>query len=82
MGTRCCRFARYLGDQIKAAGQEGILESAWVSIVPLWGTPREGCDGAHMSPALRPVDGGPPAPRARAERGKGNTVKKAERRRR
>jgi hypothetical protein len=44
------------GGQIKAAGQEGIIESAWV-----------------------PIDGGPPAPRARAESGKGNTVKGAER---
>jgi hypothetical protein len=41
-----------------------------------------GCDGAHVRPRLQPVDGGPPAPRARVEIGEGNTVKGAERRRR
>jgi hypothetical protein len=62
MGMRDCRNAGYPGDQIKAAGQEGIVESAWVPIVPLCGTPRGGCDGAHVRPGLRPVDEGPPAP--------------------
>jgi hypothetical protein len=48
MGMRYCRFAGYPGDQIKAAGQEAIVESAWVSIAPLWGTPRGGCDGHRV----------------------------------
>jgi hypothetical protein len=48
MEMRCCRFAGYPGDQIKAARQEGIVESARVPIVLLWGTPRGGCDGAHV----------------------------------
>jgi hypothetical protein len=82
MGIRHCRFAGYPGDQIKAAGQEGIVKSAWVPIVPLWGKPRGGCDGAHLRPGHRPVDGGAPAPRARMQSGKENTVKGAERRRR
>jgi hypothetical protein len=77
MGMRHCRSAGYPGDQIKAAGQEGIVESVWVPIVPLWRTPRGGCDGAHVRAGLRPVDGGPPAPRARVENGKGNAVKVA-----
>jgi hypothetical protein len=45
---RHSQFAGYPGDQIKAAGPEGIIESAWVPIVPLWGTPRGGCDGARV----------------------------------
>jgi hypothetical protein len=64
---RHCRFAGYPGDQIKAAGQEGIVESAWVPIVPLWGTPRGGCDESHVRPGLRPVDGSRPAPCALVE---------------
>jgi hypothetical protein len=36
---RHCRSAGYPDDQIKAAGQEGIVESAWVPIVPLGGRP-------------------------------------------
>jgi hypothetical protein len=68
---RHCRFAGYPGDQIKAAGQEGIVECAWVPIVPLWGTPRGECDGAHVRPGLRPVDGGPPAPPRGRKAGKG-----------
>jgi hypothetical protein len=42
----CCRSAGYPGDQVKGAGQEGIVESVWVLMVPLWGTPRGGCYGA------------------------------------
>jgi hypothetical protein len=80
MGMGHCRSDGYPGDQIKAAGQEGIVESAWVPIVPLWGTPLGGCYGAHVRPGFRPVDGDPPAPRARVESGKGNPVKGAERR--
>jgi hypothetical protein len=45
---RHCRFAGYHGDEIKAAGHEGTVESAWVPIVNLWGTPRGGCDGAPV----------------------------------
>jgi hypothetical protein len=58
MRARYRRFAGYPGDQINAAGQEGIIESAWIPIVPL-----RGMHGAHVRPGLGPVDGGPPAPR-------------------
>jgi hypothetical protein len=69
IGMRHCRSAGYPGDQIKAVGQEGIVESAWVPIVPLRGTPRGACDGAHVRPGLRPVDGGLlPPPRAGGKR--------------
>jgi hypothetical protein len=79
---RCCRFAGYPGGPIKAGGQEGIVESAWVPIVPLWGTPCRGSDGAHVRPGPRPVDGEPSCPPARVESGKENAVKGAERRHR
>jgi hypothetical protein len=82
MGIGRCRFDGCPGDQIKAAGQEEIVESAWFPIVPLWGTPRGGCDGAYVQPGLRPVDGGLPAPRARVESAKANPVTGGERRRR
>jgi hypothetical protein len=36
---RHCRFAGYAGDQIKAAGQEGIVESASVPIALCGGRP-------------------------------------------
>jgi hypothetical protein len=47
-GMRRCQLDGYLGDQIKVAGRKGIVESACVPIVPLWGTPRGGCDGARV----------------------------------
>jgi hypothetical protein len=65
MGIGHCRSAGYSGDQIKAAGQEGLVESAWVPIVPLWGTPRGDpmapmCDrdfGPSMGSLLPPARG-------------------------
>jgi hypothetical protein len=81
IGMRHCRFAGYLGDQINAAGQEGIVESAWV--------PTFLCGGRPAGDAMAPMcdQGFCPSmeallPRARVESGKGNTVKGAERRRR
>jgi hypothetical protein len=81
IGMRHCRSAGYPGDQIKAAGQEGIAESAWVPIVPLWGTPT----GDAMTPVcdrgFGPSIGVVLLP-ARVDSGKGNLVKGAKRRRR
>jgi hypothetical protein len=77
IGMRRCRFAGYPGDQIKAAGQEGIVEFAWVPIVPLWGTPRWGMRWRQCvtrTPALRR---GPSCHPARVERECGERTRKA-----
>jgi hypothetical protein len=47
-GMKCCRAVGHSGAKSKPRGREGIVQSAWVPIVPLWGTPRGGCDRAHV----------------------------------
>jgi hypothetical protein len=68
--SMAARYPLHRRNQAKAEmyGAGGDVESEWVLIVPLWGTPRGGVMAPMCHQGFGPRIGGPPAPRAGGKR--------------